>query len=440
MVAAVEMGYGHLRAAHALSEVWNVPVTRADRAPFAGPGERPIWNLARRFYEGLSRGSQGRWRGPLVRPLLDAVTRIGPPGGSGDPTRPTIPARHLQMLVERGFGHGVVAAAREAGRPLVTTFFVPALAAQHLAYRDTWCVVTDTDASRAWVPVTAAETAVTFLVPCREVADRLRQYGVPEGRIVETGFPLPPELLGGPELPALRHNLGARLRRLDPGGTFVEPHRREIEGHLGPLPEGASAPPLLTYAVGGAGAQAGIARRIVRALRPALDAGRLRLCLVAGTHARLAERFAEWVADAGLRDVGAGAPVEILVEGDSDAYFRSFHRILARTDALWTKPSEMTFFAALGLPLLLAPPVGAQERANRRWAERAGVVPPLAGPVLSPDDGPALAAAAWAGFRRLPQRGTERIVELVDGAAGVSSETPGAPSCRAPSSLSAWRP
>jgi len=35
-------------------------------------------------------------------------------------------------------------------------------------------------------------------------------------------------------------------------------------------------------------------------------------------------------------------------------------------------PSEMTFFAALGLPLILAPAVGVHERYNARWATEAG--------------------------------------------------------------------
>lgn len=462
LVAAVEMGYGHLRAAHALAEAWGVEVARADRAPYARRWERSIWFLARHFYEELSRGSQAPVRGALMRPLLDAVTRIGPPGGSADPTHPTLPARHLRTLVARGLGHGVVEAARTRDRPLVTTFFVPALAAQRLGAGRTWCLVTDTDASRAWVPAASEATAVTYLAPCREVVERLRAYGVPHDRIEETGFPLPPELLGGPDLPALRDDLAARLRRLDPAGVFVGPRRRAIEERLGPLPIQAPEPPLLTYAVGGAGAQAGLARRILSGLRPALREGRLRLCLVAGTRTRLAARFEEWIDAAGLSGsagagpVGAGGhrPVEVLAEPDPDAYFRRFHRLLARTDVLWTKPSELTFFGALGLPLLLAPPVGAQERANRSWAERAGVALPAAALPSGPEglagalarlagDG-VLAAAAWAGFRNLPQRGLYRISELVLGEdaerPGLSPRTPRAPASRALSSRRAGRP
>ena len=45
--------------------------------------------------------------------------------------------------------------------------------------------------------------------------NRLRAYGVPDDRILLTGFPLPHGLVGGPELPILRRNLASRLVRLD---------------------------------------------------------------------------------------------------------------------------------------------------------------------------------------------------------------------------------
>ena len=54
------------------------------------------------------------------------------------------------------------------------------------------------------------------------------------------------------------------------------------------------------------------------------------------------------------------------------AYYARFNALLARTDVLWTKPSELTFYAALGLPLVCGAPVGVHERHNRRWVREAG--------------------------------------------------------------------
>jgi hypothetical protein len=92
---------------------------------------------------------------------------------------------------------------------------------------------------------------------------------------------------------------------------------------------------------------------------------------------------------------------------------------------LWSKPSEITFFAALGLPLIVSAPVGQHEAYNRRWAIEAGaaIAQPaanLAGEWLSDliSDG-TLAGAAWSGFRRLPNLGLYKILHAA-GAAGAA--------------------
>jgi hypothetical protein len=100
--------------------------------------------------------------------------------------------------------------------------------------------------------------------------------------------------------------------------------------------------------------------------------------------------------------------------------------VLAETDALWTKPSELTFFAALGLPLILSPPVGEHERLNARWASEHGAAlaqhdPRAAASWLGDwlSDG-TLAHTAWNGFRALPKLGLYEIA--------ASFNTNGAPS------------
>jgi len=45
---------------------------------------------------------------------------------------------------------------------------------------------------------------------------------------------------------------------------------------------------------------------------------------------------------------------------------------LRKTDILWTKPSELSFYSALGLPIIIAPTIGSQEDFNRRWLLRNG--------------------------------------------------------------------
>src|SRR5439155_10260494 len=102
-----------------------------------------------------------------------------------------------------------------------------------------------------------------------------------------------------------------------------------------------------------------------------LRAGVLRLVLVAGVRAEVESAFAEAVSDCGLSDL-VGDAIEIIFDPDVMQYFAKFNATLARTDVLWTKPSEVTFFAGLGLPLLLAPPIGVHEEYNQRWAVEQG--------------------------------------------------------------------
>ena len=146
----------------------------------------------------------------------------------------------------------------------------------------------------------------------------------------------------------------------------------------------------------------------------------MRLCLVAGVRGEVAERFHAWVREAGLAE-RLGQGVEVFLATTLDEYFPRFNALLAETDVLWTKPSEMTFFAALGLPLVLSSPVGVHERYNRRWAIENGSGlkqrdPRHAGYWIREwlAEG-TLAAAAWSGFLRLPKFGLYQIIEKVTG-------------------------
>jgi hypothetical protein len=290
-------------------------------------------------------------------------------------------------------------------------------------------VVTDSDINRVWAPLEPSSTAIQYCVPSERALRRLRAFGVPAVNLHLTGFPLPPSLLGGPDLGTLRHNLAARLVRLDPQRTFRDNYRDELTHFFDPLPadqEGAA--PLLTFAVGGAGAQVGMVRSFLSGLREPLRGGRLRLCLVAGVRRGAAASFYRLLADHGL-DARLGDGIEVLCEDDFGRYVERFEQALARTDILWTKPSELVFYGALGLPLVFAPPLGVHERLNRRWAIQRGAglkqdTPSHAWQWLREwlADG-TLAAAAWSGYVRLPKFGTYRALEVATGL-GTAGSTP----------------
>jgi len=419
LVVAVDMGYGHLRAARPIARALGVEVTLVDRPPLVGPDELKVWERVRSAYEWTSRASQLPYLGRPFRWALDSVTDIPHLHPYRDLSAPTRGVAALDRMVRRELGKGLVARLRETGAPLVTTFYSPAIAADAAGLGKVWCVVTDSDINRVWAPLDAAHTGIRYLVPSPRAGRRLRSYGVPEQNIVFTGFPLPHELVGGRDLTVLRRNLAARLVRLDPRGTFRRDYREELANFLGPLPEGEEgSPPTLTFAVGGAGAQAEMAQQFLPGMRGPIEEGRLRLVLVAGVRGAVEARFREEIQLAGLEG-SLGKGLEILRADSLDEYFERFDSVMARTDALWTKPSELSFYAALGLPLVFARPVGVHERYNRRWVREcgAGVVqrdPVAAWQWLSDwlDDG-TLAGAAWSGFVRLPKHGLYRILDEV---------------------------
>ena len=404
------MGYGHLRAAAAIASACGTQVVEADRPPYADDSESALWRRARSWYEALSRGADA-WYAPGARALLDLVTRIPSPDSSRDHSAPNLAARQLDRLVRHGMGARLAARLRDSQAPLVSTFYAPAIAADAHGADRVHLVVTDSDVNRVWVPADARRSRIVYFAPAECTAARLENYGVDRACIRVTGFPLPPELVGDDDAVA-RAALAARLARLDPRGVFRAAHGDELTRELGDLPRDASVPPTVVFAVGGAGAQSGVARTLLRTWRHELARDEIRLVLVAGTRPRVAERFERWLAEE-----RPGPSVRLLFETDFPSYYRRFNETLAAADVLWTKPSELTFYAALGLPLVMARPLGVHERRNRNLALSLGVGVDgrdsrgAARRLPSQIADGTLAAAAWAGFSRLPRAGACRIAE-----------------------------
>ncbi|MGZ3406256.1 MAG: hypothetical protein ACXVAN_07405, partial [Polyangia bacterium] len=118
-IVAVEMGYGHLRPAHALADLLGVEVLEADRAPLAGPDEQRTWARARKNYEGLTRLSQLPLIGRPLSPLLGLLTSIPPLYPARDLSNPTWPVHLVERMAARGLGRGLIEHLRSTGTPLL---------------------------------------------------------------------------------------------------------------------------------------------------------------------------------------------------------------------------------------------------------------------------------------------------------------------------------
>lgn len=419
-VVAADMGYGHLRAAMAISQELGLSCERADLAPLADEKEIKIWTRSKKLYEFASRASQLPYLGRPFRGLLNSLTYIPDLYPHRDLSALNWSVRFLDRQIDSGLGKNLAEQLKTHNATLCSSFYIPAIAADAAGCERVFCVVTDSDIHRIWVPVQSNKTKIHYLVPSRRAYLRLISYGVPKEQIHFTGFPLPGELLGGQELVSLRENLRSRLVRLDPERVFFKQYRDELRHFLGVVPQQNTVePPLLTFAVGGAGAQIEIAKRFLPDLGAFVRSGKIRLALVAGIRREIAEGFETLAIQAGMKDL-LGNQVQIFWEPDFESYFHSFNKLLAKTDMLWTKPSELTFYAALGIPMIFSWPVGHHERCNRRWAIEAGAglkqgAPEYASHWINDwlSEG-TLAAAAWSGFMRLPKFGLYRIVDALD--------------------------
>ena len=188
---------------------------------------------------------------------------------------------------------------------------------------------------------------------------RLKSYGVPEERIYLTGFPLDDALLGGRELTTLKQDLAVRLKMLDPLGRFHRSLGSSVDTLLGGVAQ--VEPPsdrvlTITYAVGGAGAQTDIGIRLMRSFSDQLRHGEMQLNLIAGTRSDVRDTFQQAIDASGMQ----GARVTVLYREGLDDYFRDFNAMIRTTDILWTKPSELSFYAGLGLPIMMSPTIGSQ--------------------------------------------------------------------------------
>lgn len=413
------MGYGHLRAALPLAEVLGTELLHVDRPPFADHDEQKLWDRVRRAQEVLSKPSQfTSWLGGAG--WMDKVTNIPSLYTRSDLSAPTAGTRALDFLVKRGLGRGLMLHLERTGAPLVTTFYAPAIIADAAGYGEIYCVVTDADVNRVWAPMDAFRTRIHYFAPSTRVVRRLAAYGVPREKITLTGFPLPTNLLGDATLDELRESLARRLVRLDPQHSFRDLYGRDAVRMLGHLPtEEEHHPPTLTFAVGGAGAQSDMADQFLPSLKKMIATGRMNVNLVAGTRADVAEKLRQSIDRAGLGHLSEKG-IRVVAAPHFGSYYADFNELLRNTDILWTKPSELSFYAALGLPLVLAKPVGSHERYNRRWLREQGValkqhkVKHAAAWLQEWLEDGTLAAAAWSGFMRMSKDGTYRILRQLD--------------------------
>ncbi len=412
-VIATAMGYGHQRAAFSLRKLaLRSRVLSADAYPGIPAADALIWNELKLVYETVSRMQQLPVFGSALFHLFDRLQNIREFYPVGRPIKePTLQLKQTYALMERfGWGRHLIEKLNKNPLPIVTTFPIIALMAERWEYKgNIHLVVTDADIARSWASRHPAKSRIRYFVPSKLAKSRLQRYGVRDSSIKTTGFPLPQELIGKNQAVA-RKDAARRLLRLDPAGRTLARYHLLLEPLLGPLPRLKSKKPVvITFAVGGAGAQLDIARAAAKSLGPTMKKGDVHMNVTLETRTSLVSKLKSDMT----------RQVSLFAFPTKEKYFSHFNSLMRSTDILWTKPSELVFYGALGIPLVLTPPLGSQEAQNKKWILTIGAAVNQLEPSLAREwihdllEEGTLAEAAMEGFVEMEKEGVSNIMRAL---------------------------
>lgn len=436
-IVTVDMGYGHQRAVHPLKDIaanpigWNGnkgSIITANTYPGIPSRDRRRWEGGRSIYEKISRMKHLPIVGNWIFGVMNYIQRIEAFYPQRDLSKPTIQVKQIYSMIRKGWGEHLIETLNKKPLPMINSFFSTAFFAEEHGYKgEIYCICTDTDISRAWVPLEPHHSRIKYLAPNRRVKERLKQYGVSEKKIFITGFPLPKENIGGKQMDILKECIGKRICNLDPEMRFRNKYRHTLEYYLGKQHcyANTNRPLTITFAVGGAGAQREIGATILQSLHKQIRNGEIRINLVAGSRNDVFTYYDDIVEDLQLNNKEK-ENVYIIFNEDKLRYFNIFNKVLLTTDILWTKPSELSFYAGLGLPIIMAPVIGSQEESNHAWLSAIGAGVDQQDPRYTHEWLPDwlssgwLAQAAMKGFLDAPRNGAYHIEEIVT--QGVRSE------------------
>jgi hypothetical protein len=418
-IISANMGLGHQRATYPLKDLAYEGIQLFGENQMSMKNEKRLWKLFQNSYEFLSKTRQIPLIGPSLYNVLEKMQNISPYYPYRDQSTPSLQVKSLYSLINRGMGTGMSKMLSSKELPVVTSFYAAAIAAEQLTNLPVFCIICDADINRVWVAEKPKQSRIVYFAPCGNAMRRLKEYGVPDERIFMTGFPLPMENIGENNMEILRHDMAKRLIRLDPTNRFRIIHGEEARHYLGEFwdPEFSTSPLTITYAVGGAGAQSEIAEGMLKSLSRQIKAGKIKLNLVAAHRTEVKQYFDKLLQNEGLT---SSEGVRIIYNQDKNEYFREFNKIMRDTDLLWTKPSELSFYCGLGIPIILAPPIGPHEIYNQRWLRDLGAGVHQSDPQYCGEwlmdyllDGK-LSLAAWDGFLYARKLGALKIKEVLE--------------------------
>lgn len=417
-VIAADMGYGHQRTAFPLKEIaFGEKIINANNYDGIPIKDKKFWAQSRSLYEFISRFKMIPFVGDAGFSILDRFQKIMSYYPKRDLSMPNITLLSILNFIKRGWGRDLIERMGKNPLPIVSTFFTPALMAEEFKYPgQIYCVVCDADINRTWVGLEPKKANIKYFAPCTWVRDRLKLYGVKPEDIFLTGYPLPKENIGK-NLEILKDDLRNRLINLDPSKRYRKTYEPLVKGVLGDLPEKSNHPLTIMFSIGGAGAQKEICLNAINSLKDKIKKNQLRFFISVGVRQELIKYFAD-----NIKGLKLDGWVHIISGMNTEEYFKVFNEAIRETDILWTKPSELSFYSGLGVPIIIAPTIGSQEDFNKRWLLHVGAGIPQENPNYTDqwvDDflqGGDFAEAAMQGFMEVEKKGTYNIEKIIEDA------------------------
>lgn len=354
LLATAEMGYGHLRALHPFTEIPEYELVVLGQTDGSKPFEKKVWRIALRMYESASRLKNIPVLGWIVFSLMNGFLKIPPKNKHLKSHRRSFPFWLLERFINMGLCEGIKTELKNNQKPLLTSFYAPVIALSRTENNRIYCQICDADLSRVWVARYPKNDKTHYFAPCKSAVIRLRQYGVRPQMIHLTGFPFSHKLVGGIDENIAKQNYRRRIDLLD-----------------NPRRESKELPLSIAYVVGGAGALSEVGLEIADSLRTEILNGEVTLYLIAGIKNKVIDEYLEYKE----RKFVNCNNIQIIWAESLTEYFNKFVEIISHVHILWTKPSEIVFYSALGIPIVMTKPIGAQEKANREWIidNRAGL-------------------------------------------------------------------
>lgn len=414
------MGYGHQRTAYPLKELaYKQTIFNANDYVGIPQADKNVWESSRRFYEFISRFKRIPLIGEGAFALFNRFQEIPVYYPRRDLSGATVSLKNIFNAIKGGWGRHFVLKISKKRIPLITTFFIPAFMAEFFDYpEEIYCVVCDADISRAWASLEPEKSRIKYFAPDAWVVNRLKLYGVKEENIFLTGYPLPLENIGNRRQDILKEDLRCRILNLDPKMLYYKDYEPLIEDQIGKLPKKADHNLTIMFSIGGAGAQSEIVKEYLKSLSERIRRREINIIISCGIRKEIKELFLEFIKKIGLQD-NVDKNIEVFFEKDIQDYFAVFNKKLRKTDILWTKPSELSFYSGLGIPIIMAPSIGSQEDYNRKWllSIGSGVIqedPKYANQwIFDYLESGRFAKAALRGFIEINNLGTYNIKKLV---------------------------